>query len=270
MVIFGKIKKSLLLLSVSLTLTLGLAAIRPVLINAGVADESTYDSAVKGSNTTYYRTIATNYHAGNVLGLVSISSAQEMSAAANVTEENQKNGFEPVLYVNTFDWDSDERKAAEAVVEKMSGTLVTMVDIQLFRYELTSFVPVTKAGGKVTLIAGIPEKASDTSGNVFEVQKEGREYAMVRVHNGQVTVLKDLYSDIKTLTFQTDQFSAFGLMYAPEGEIDKYLGNPADSTAGADSTGFAVSTDADTGELDEVPKTGDIRWEIEYGYAPAK
>jgi len=23
-------------------------------------------------------------------------------------------------------------------------------------------------------------------------------------------------------------------------------------------------------ELDEVPKTGDIRWEIEYGYAPVK
>ena len=157
----------------------------------------------------------------------------------------------------------------------MNGTLVAMLDIQLFRYEVVSYAPVHDAGTTVTLIAGIPEK-SHKDGNEYTVIKDdGREFAMVRVHNGEVTVLKDQDNDPKTITFQTDKFSGYGLMYAPAGEIDKYLGNSTSNQTQAQTQPSqpagqpAQSSQAagtDKGELDDVPKTGDILWEIEYGY----
>jgi len=249
------------------------AVIQPFSAYAGVKDESTFDSAVKGTNTTYYRTIATNYHAGNILGLVTLSTADEMIKAANITSDEQSQGYEPVLYVNIFPWDSSERKAVEKVVNEMNGTLVAMVDIQLFRYELLSFQSVNNAGSSVKMIAGIPEKSATIDGTQYTVLKDdGREFAMIRVHNGEVSVLRDQDSDQKTITFQSDKFSAFGLIYAPAGEIDRYLGNtesPASQQTDSvtENAGTASGTAAaDNSEWDEVPKTGDIRYEIEYSF----
>ena len=236
---------------------------------AEVKDESTFDSAVRGTNETFYRTIATNYHAGNILGMVSKSTAAQMEEATRITQDDKKKGYEPVLYINSFDWNSDERKAADQVAQDMNGTLVAMLDVQLFRYEVSAFAPVHDAAKKVTLIAGIPDKSSK-DGNEYSVivDYEEREFAMVRVHNGQITVLKDLDSDPKTITFETDKFSAYGLMYAPAGAIDQYLKDHPSvkptGTSKSSSAGTGKNTGA--GELDDVPKTGDILWEMEYGF----
>lgn len=255
----------------------------PLITRAEVQDESTYKSEVKGSEETFYRTIATNYHAGSILGLVSKTTAQDMEIAAGITPEGKSQGFEPVLFVDDFKWDSDERKAADKAAQDMNGTLVAMLDIQLFRYEVSSFVSVHDAGKTVTLVAGIPPKSHKDGNEYTVIQDDGREFAMVRVHNGAVTVLKDQDTDPKTLTFQTDKFSAYGLMYAPKGEIDKYLGNtsqtqePQDNTSqgtaaqqppqeSPEAANPAPAPGAADDELDEVPKTGDVLWELEYGF----
>lgn len=257
---------------------------QPLQVYAGVKDESTYDSKVEGSEKTYYRTIATNYHAGSIVGMVSTTLAPDMEKAANINQDGRSKGYEPVLYINDFKWDSDERRAADKVAQEMNGTLVSMLDVQLFRWEVTSFASVHDAGAPVTFVAGIPEKSHKDGNEYWVLRDDDREFAMVRVHNGEVTVLKDEDTDWKTITFTTDKFSAYGLMFAPAGEIDRYLSGqngtetkeqpaagaaaaPAQpagaATAPAPASGGAKAGD----ELDEVPKTGDILWELEYGCA---
>lgn len=275
MKIFTNKKKGYVCLAAGMAALMLTAVFKPMLTRAEVVDESTFDSSVQGTNETFYRTIATNYHAGSIVGLVSRTSAADMYKAANITDAEKAKGYEPVLFVDDFDWNNEDRKTADKVAQQMNGTLVAMLDIQLFRYEVVSYAPVHDAGTTVTLIAGIPEK-SHKDGNEYTVIKDdGREFAMVRVHNGEVTVLKDQDNDPKTITFQTDKFSGYGLMYAPAGEIDKYLGNSTSSqtsnqTQPSQPAGQpAQSSQAagtDKGELDDVPKTGDILWEIEYGY----
>lgn len=255
-------------LAVAAAVTLG----QPMTVNA-LEDESTYENVVRVWDKEYYSSIHTNFHAGNVEGLVCRNTEQEMRQAVGITTQEQLDkGFEPVLFVDDWEWDSDERKLAEAAVQEMNGTLVTMLDIQLFRYEIESFEAVHDAARKVTLMAKLPDEANK-DGNIYEVVKDdGREFAMVRVHNGQVSVLKDLDQEAWTLTFETDKFSVFGLMYAPAGEIDKYLSGSTQNAAGQNTSGQASGTTQESAQgsssddLDEVPKTGDILWEIEYGY----
>ncbi len=255
-------------LAISLALILTIASVIPFPVKAGVVDESTYSSAVEGTDKTYFRTIATNYHAGNMLGLVSVSNVLDMESAARITAEEKGLGYEPVLFVDDFKWDSDERKLIQKKAEELSATIVSIVDIQLFRWEASSFVSVNDSAIPVKLIAGIPKTCAVDN----DVLRDYREYAMIRVHNGEVTILKDLDDDLKTLTFETDKFSAFGLIYTGKGVIDDYLANTTD-TVNAKPSNEAPSTanqgspaPASSGELDDVPKTGDILYEIEYGY----
>lgn len=43
------------------------------------------------------------------------------------------------------------------------------------------------------------------------VYKSGKTYSIIRVHNGQVSVLPDLDNDPKTVTFRTDKFSSYAI-----------------------------------------------------------
>ncbi len=44
-----------------------------------------------------------------------------------------------------------------------------------------------------------------------EVYSSGKTYSVLRVHNGQLTVLPDLDDDPKTITFRTDRFSSYAI-----------------------------------------------------------
>ena len=254
--------------AISLALILAIASVIPLSVKAGVVDESTYSNEVVGSDKKYYRTIATNYHAGNVLGLVSITTAADMETAANITKDDKHLGFEPVLFVDDFAWDSDETRLIKKKAEELSATLVTVVDVQLFRWEVSSFEAVKESAIPVRLITGIPKTYMDADAAQRDVLKDYRDYAMIRVHDGEVTVLKDLDDDLNTLTFETDKFSAFGLIFTGEGVIDDYLGNTASTADTTNTTNADPSKPAPAAntELDDVPKTGDILYEIEYGY----
>lgn len=237
-------------------------------------DESTHHSSVQGTGVTYYRTIATNYHAGSLPGMVSKSSQEDMEKAVGITPEQKDKGFEPVLYIEDFDLGSDEWKLADKLAQELKGGLAAMVDVQLFRYEGDYFAPVQKTNIPVTMVLEIPEK-SHTDRGEFTVLADYREYAVVRIHDGEVTLLKDLDNDYYTVTFETDRFSAFGLVYLPPGATDEYLKNQASDTQTAQTqpsqpqstpAPSASAQSQSNSELDDVPKTGDILWEIEFGY----
>ena len=47
-----------------------------------------------------------------------------------------------------------------------------------------------------------------------ELLAEGREYVILRLHDGEVDILKDLDSDPNTITFETDRFSTYAIGYS--------------------------------------------------------
>ncbi len=69
------------------------------------------------------------------------------------------------------------------------------------------------------IIDGIRYKLTDTDRAVTvkivipeALRETGREYAVIRIHNGTAHVLKDLDSDADTITFATDRFSVYAFV----------------------------------------------------------
>ena len=55
----------------------------------------------------------------------------------------------------------------------------------------------------------------DVDGNTYD-------FAVVRLHNGETTILPDLDEDPSTITFQTDRFSTYAVIYGEKGSFDAY------------------------------------------------
>ncbi len=216
-------KKKLGLLA--LALTLATLELSPLTALAEVRDESSLSSAVQGTSKTYHRTVATNYHAGNILGMVSTSTAKDIAEAFGITKEQVAKGYEPVLYINSFPWASYERRLAQKAAKDFGGTVVTMVDLRLFRWDSTAFYELDNTTAPIQMIMGIPKKAHDEAGNEYVVLPENynRDFAAIRVYKDEVTILRDLDTDPKTLTFETNKRGVIALTFAPEGSLDAYF-----------------------------------------------
>jgi hypothetical protein len=92
-------------------------------------------------------------------------------------------------------------------------------------------IPVTQTDGNVSVTITIPQ----------ELYKSNYSYKILRIHDGEATLL-DAAQDGQTLTFETDRFSTYVLMYE-----EVAVQNPA-----------AAPDAKDTAKKDsKVPKTGD-------------
>lgn len=87
---------------------------------------------------------------------------------------------------------------------------------------------VTEMGAPVSFVMTAP---AGYDGNVYD-------FAVVRIHDGVVTILPDLDNDPTTITFASNQFSAYGIIYAEKGKLN-------------------LANDNSSAAKDSVPKTGD-------------
>lgn len=69
---------------------------------------------------------------------------------------------------------------------------------------------VTRLSAPVSFVMSTP---AGYDGNVYD-------FAVVRIHDGAVSILPDLDSDPATITFATDRFSAYGIIYAEKGKLN--------------------------------------------------
>ncbi|MDE7362387.1 MAG: hypothetical protein K2N38_10685, partial [Oscillospiraceae bacterium] len=70
---------------------------------------------------------------------------------------------------------------------------------------------ITETKAPITIMFEVPEA----------LRGEGRDYSVIRVHDGETTVLPDLDKDVNTVTIETDKFSTYALAYsesAPAGD----------------------------------------------------
>ncbi len=118
---------------------------------------------------------------------------------------------------------------------------------------------INKTNGKIKITIKVPDSLVSTKSNVT------RTYKIIRVHEGVVTLIDAIYDPAKrTLTFETDRFSTYGLVYN-----DVTITTPdTDDSKSKDEKEEVPKTDNSTSkdEKDEVPKTGDsnefYRWYI--------
>lgn len=88
--------------------------------------------------------------------------------------------------------------------ENPNLTLGMYVDISMFiRVGNEDWNTITEAKEPIDVVIGIPEA----------LQEKGREYYIIRAHEGEYTFLDDMDDEQETITISTDRFSSYAIAY---------------------------------------------------------
>lgn len=102
-----------------------------------------------------------------------------------------------------------DQKAIESAIaqlhrEQEGITLGMYVDISMFiRVGEGEWEAVTESNGTIEVVVGIPE----------ELRADGREYYIIRSHEGECDILTDMDDAPDTITIGTDRFSSYAIAY---------------------------------------------------------
>jgi len=99
--------------------------------------------------------------------------------------------------------DIDKQAVQEALEQLNDFELAQYLDITLFKIINNSESKITSTSKPITVTFEIPEA----------LRGSGGEYAVIRVHDNETTVLNDLDDDENTVTIKTDKFSIYVLAY---------------------------------------------------------
>lgn len=93
----------------------------------------------------------------------------------------------------------------EAHSEEVPGLVLGMyVDISMFiRIGAGEWNAITETDEPIEVVVNIPEK----------LQSDGREYYIIRAHNGEYTFMNDLDDVQDTITVSTELFSSYAIAY---------------------------------------------------------
>lgn len=101
---------------------------------------------------------------------------------------------------------SEKEKIGESLPE--GNTLGTFLDIQLLKKIGETETPISNTNGEIGITFEVPEGLRNTDNAM------ARTYRIMRNHNGTVDTLNAVYNEsTHMLTFQTDKFSAYALVY---------------------------------------------------------
>ncbi len=98
----------------------------------------------------------------------------------------------------------------EAYEKEVPGLVLGMyVDISMFiKIGEEDWNPITEADEPIEVVIGIPERL---------LQSDGREFYIIRAHEGEYTFMSDMDDTPDTITISTDRFSSYAIAYT---EID--------------------------------------------------
>ena len=91
--------------------------------------------------------------------------------------------------------------------EKGSYTIGQYLDISLFKVLGDNRDKIEQTNGMIRITIAVPDELKNTSSTMT------REFAVIRVHNGEAVILKDLDDDEDTVTIETNLFSSYALLY---------------------------------------------------------
>ena len=154
------------------------------------------------------------------------------AGAITLTEEESENGAYVWLELNTV---NDDSATAAAFEGKLSGYSVgAYMEIDLFKMTMDGDVTtITDTNSAVSVTVTVPDSMLNKDKDII------RTFYIARNHNGNVEILGASYdANNKTLTFKTDKFSDYAIIYK---DAQKNI-TVADNPTNVDKT---------------VPKTGD-------------
>ena len=165
------------------------------------------------------------------------------------------------VYLNVSDIDNsvpmNEVSIINSTATVNNATIGKHFDIDLMK-QIDSGIPgnITETNASVTITLEVPDSLINSNASIT------RRYMMIRVHGGGAVtkVLPCTYdATSKTVSFETDKFSTYVLIYSDQQNSSGGTGSGSTSTGGT-STGSAGTADSNqaTGKVkDAVPKTGD-------------
>ncbi|MDE7363239.1 MAG: hypothetical protein K2N38_15055, partial [Oscillospiraceae bacterium] len=118
----------------------------------------------------------------------------------------------------------EDKQAVESVLEANDDLrFAQYMNITLFKVINGDRTQVTKTDEPIRITFEVPEA----------LRGANRTFAVIRVHDGEATLLSDLDNDENTVTIETDKFSTYALVYRENASAPDNSGNP--------STGIAIS-----------------------------
>ncbi len=122
-------------------------------------------------------------------------------------------------------------RGIEACSEEVSGLVLGMyVDISMFiRIGAGDWNAITETDEPIEVVINIPEK----------LQSDGREFLIIRAHNGEYTIMNDLDDTPDTITVSTELFSSYAIAYA-ETDAQTQMQSAASAISARPSLGYAA------------------------------
>lgn len=187
-------------------------------------DDDANDTVVSESGEVIVSSIATSNNTATQVALV--TSGDTLNALAGVGA-----GQGIVLNVENSQCGPLARQAVTSAAISAGGSIASILEIDL---QLLNANGIWEGDTVSTLSAPVEFKISAPS----DVDAAQYDFALVRLHDGKTTILPDQDNDPSTITFTTDKFSVYAVIYAPKGAFNAYK-------------------TSQTGVKDSVPKTGD-------------
>lgn len=170
--------------------------------NPGSASDSGSGSAtvIDSNGTEIASTITINNSTGMAVAVT--TSRASMAAAADLT------GDEHLVAIITGEFGPIAEQVINGAAVSAGAQVARIFDIKLV-IAGRGYQAVTELSSPIRFVMAAPE-GIDVNANDF---------AIVRVHNGAVSILQDLDNDPATITFESDRFSAYAVIYAPKGQL---------------------------------------------------
>lgn len=134
-----------------------------------------------------------------------IKNNSELEKLLDVTAQEKAQGVN--IWLKVVDASASAPKADKKVIEnaKNDFNVGMILDVSLFKkIGDQEAQKITNTNGMTKISVLVPE----------ELRKSGRMYEIIRVHNGVPTVILPAYdAETYTLTFETDQFSTYAIVY---------------------------------------------------------
>jgi hypothetical protein len=160
------------------------------------------------------------------------SQKSEVNAAAGLTEEEVASGHYVEVKITSSSIEGVSEEVIENAVNAIGAQIALTLDIEVNKIAGNG-APVSNINLLEQAISIVLSAPVGFDPNLFD-------FAIVRLHDGQTDILPDMDSDPNTITFGTDRFSTYTVIYGPKGSFDAYKTAISNSPKTGDSYPYAI------------------------------
>lgn len=150
----------------------------------------------------------------------------------------------------------DVQNISESITEKEKAFIMEYIkeysvgcylNIDMFKqFNEGEKTQITELNGKISITFGIPESLINRDSNIK------REYGIVRTHDGENDLLPVQYDEEQqTLTFETDKFSTYTIIYKDTVITENNIGEGSDGGTGSGEMGDSDDVSSGSGKTEE-------------------